>query len=135
MDLASQVRRKKMETKKNKNHKSRDPHSDLFDQSPEVKPLYGDTLVTCFARLHGIPIGILANNGVLFSESAQKGSQFIQLCNQSNIPLLFLQNITGFMVGKKAEQGGIIKHGALLINSVSNSQVPAITILIGASYG
>jgi len=101
----------------------------------EFKPFYGDTMVTCFARIHGIPIGILANNGVLFSETAQKGTQFIQLCNQSNTPLLFLQNITGFMVGKKVEQGGIIKHGSLLINAVSNSQVPAITIIIGASYG
>eukprot|EP00027_Filamoeba_sp_ATCC50430_P012275 CAMPEP_0168578114 /NCGR_PEP_ID=MMETSP0413-20121227/21157_1 /TAXON_ID=136452 /ORGANISM="Filamoeba nolandi, Strain NC-AS-23-1" /LENGTH=484 /DNA_ID=CAMNT_0008611933 /DNA_START=15 /DNA_END=1466 /DNA_ORIENTATION=- len=101
----------------------------------DFKPLYGQTLVTCFARIHGIPIGILANNGVLFSESAVKGAQFIHLCNQVNLPLLFLQNITGFMVGKKYEQGGIIKHGAQLINAVSNSGVPSITINIGASYG
>jgi acetyl-CoA carboxylase carboxyltransferase component len=80
-------------------------------------------------------VGILANNGILFSESANKGAQFIQLCNQSSVPLLFLQNITGFMVGKKYEQEGIIKNGAKLINAVSNSTVPAITIMTGASYG
>jgi acetyl-CoA carboxylase carboxyltransferase component len=101
----------------------------------EFKPLYGTTLVCGWARLHGYPVGILANNGILFSESAQKGAQFIQLCNQSNVPLLFLQNITGFMVGRKYEQEGIIKHGAKLINAVSNSTVPAITIMTGASYG
>jgi acetyl-CoA carboxylase carboxyltransferase component len=101
----------------------------------EFKPLYGSTLVCGWAHLHGFPIGILANNGVLLSESAQKGAQFIQLCNQSDTPLLFLQNITGFMVGKKVEQEGIIKHGAKLINAVSNSTVPAITIMTGASYG
>eukprot|EP01116_Phalansterium_solitarium_P017058 TRINITY_DN4115_c1_g1_i11.p1 TRINITY_DN4115_c1_g1~~TRINITY_DN4115_c1_g1_i11.p1 ORF type:complete len:551 (-),score=255.80 TRINITY_DN4115_c1_g1_i11:81-1733(-) len=101
----------------------------------EFKPLYGSTLVTCFARIHGFRVGILANNGVLFSEAANKGTQFIQLCNQANTPLIFLQNITGFMVGKKYEQQGIIKHGAQLINAVSNSGVPAITILVGSSYG
>ena len=101
----------------------------------EFKPLYGTTLICGWAHLHGFPVGILANNGVLFSESAQKGAQFIQLCNQSDVPLLFLQNITGFMVGKKFEQEGIIKHGAKLINAVSNSTVPAITIMTGASYG
>jgi acetyl-CoA carboxylase carboxyltransferase component len=101
----------------------------------EFKPLYGSTLVCGWARVHGYLVGILANNGILFSESANKGAQFIQLCNQSNIPLLFLQNITGFMVGKKYEQEGIIKNGAKLINAVSNSAVPAITIMIGASYG
>ena len=101
----------------------------------EFKPLYGASLVCGWAHLHGFPIGILANNGILFSESAQKGAQFIELCNQSDIPLVFLQNITGFMVGKKYEQEGIIKHGAKLINAVSNSTVPAITIMIGASYG
>jgi len=101
----------------------------------EFKPLYGSTLVCGWAHLHGYPIGILANNGVLLSESAQKGAQFIQLCNQADTPLLFLQNITGFMVGKKVEQEGIIKHGAKLINAVSNSTVPAITIMTGASYG
>jgi acyl-CoA carboxylase subunit beta len=101
----------------------------------EFKPLYGATLVCGWAHLHGFPIGILANNGILFSESAQKGAQFIELCNQSHVPLVFLQNITGFMVGKKYEQEGIIKHGAKLINAVSNSTVPAITIMTGASYG
>jgi len=101
----------------------------------EFKPLYGSTLVTCFAKIHGIPIGILANNGVLFSESANKGTQFIQLCNQSHTPLLYIHNITGFMVGKKYEQGGIIKHGSEMINAVSNSGVPAITIIVGSSYG
>ncbi|MGN6109944.1 MAG: acyl-CoA carboxylase subunit beta [Kofleriaceae bacterium] len=101
----------------------------------EFKPLFGSTLICGWAHLHGYPIGILANNGVLMSESAMKGAQFIQLCNQSDIPLLFLQNVTGFMVGKKVEQEGIIKHGAKLINAVSNSTVPAITIMTGASYG
>ena len=101
----------------------------------EFKPLYGPTLVCGWAHVHGFPVGILANNGILFSESAQKGAQFIQLCNQSDVPLLFLQNITGFMVGKKVEQEGIIKHGAKLINAVSNSTVHAITIMTGASYG
>ncbi|MGV3625085.1 MAG: carboxyl transferase domain-containing protein, partial [Archangium sp.] len=81
------------------------------------------------------PVGILANHGILFSESANKGAQFIQLCNQANVPLLFLQNITGFMVGRGYEEGGIIKNGAKLINAVSNSTVPAITIMMGASYG
>ena len=101
----------------------------------EFKPLYGGTLVCGWAHLHGFPIGILANNGILFSESANKGAQFIQLCNQIDVPLVFLQNITGFMVGTKYEQEGIIKNGAKLINAVSNSAVPAITIMIGASYG
>ncbi len=101
----------------------------------EFKSLYGSTLICGWAHMHGYPVGILANNGILFSESANKGAQFIQLCNQSNIPLLFLQNITGFMVGKKYEQEGIIKNGAKLINAVSNSTVPAITIMTGASYG
>lgn len=101
----------------------------------EFKPLYGSSLVCGWARIHGYPVGILANNGILFTESANKGAQFIQLCNQSNTPLIFLQNITGFMVGKKYEQEGIIKAGAKLINAVSNSTVPAITIMIGASFG
>ncbi len=101
----------------------------------EFKPLYGQTLVCGWAHLHGYPIGILANHGTLFSESANKGAQFIELCNQSDIPLLFLQNTTGFMVGTEYEQTGIIKNGAKLINAVSNSSVPAITIMTGASYG
>ena len=101
----------------------------------EFKPLYGNTLVCGWAHVHGFPVGILANHGILFSESANKGAQFIQLCNQSNVPILFLQNITGFMVGRSYEEGGIIKNGAKLINAVSNSTVPAITIMMGASYG
>ncbi|MBE2249558.1 MAG: acyl-CoA carboxylase subunit beta [Myxococcus sp.] len=101
----------------------------------EFKPRYGNTLVCGWAHLHGFPIGVLANHGILFSESANKGAQFIQLCNQTHVPLLFLQNITGFMVGSSYEQGGIIKNGAKLINAVSNSTVPAVTVMMGASYG
>jgi acetyl-CoA carboxylase carboxyltransferase component len=101
----------------------------------EFKPEYGQTLVTGFARVHGFPVGILGNNGVLMSESAGKGAQFIQLCNQQDIPLLFLQNITGFMVGRSYEEDGIIRNGAKLINAVSNSTVPAITVMVGGSYG
>ena len=101
----------------------------------EFKPLYGTTLVTGWAHLDGYPIGILANNGILFSEEAEKGAQFIQLCKRHDVPLLFLQNITGFMVGTRYEQGGIIKDGAKLINAVSNSTVPHLTLMIGASYG
>jgi acetyl-CoA carboxylase carboxyltransferase component len=101
----------------------------------EFKPDYGPTLACGFADIHGYRVGILANRGVLFSESANKGAQFIALCNQRDIPLVFLQNITGFMVGKDYEQGGIIKHGAKLVNAVSNSEVPAITLMMGASYG
>ena len=101
----------------------------------EFKPLYGTQLVTGWASLCGFPIGILANNGILFSEESQKGSQFIQLCNRTDTPLLFIQNITGFMVGTRYEQGGIIKDGAKLINSVSNSTVPHLTLMVGASYG
>ena len=101
----------------------------------EFKPTYGTTLVTGYAYVHGYPVGILANNGILFSESSEKGAQFIQLCNQTSTPILFLQNITGFMVGSRYEQGGIIKDGAKLINAVSNSSVPHLTMMIGASYG
>ena len=102
----------------------------------EFKPLYGSSLVTGWARLHGRQIGILANaQGVLFSEEAQKGTQFIQLANQIDVPLLFLHNTTGYMVGKEYEQGGIIKHGAQMINAVSNSTVPHLTVIMGASYG
>ncbi|GAB3988539.1 acyl-CoA carboxylase subunit beta [Nocardioides marmoraquaticus] len=102
----------------------------------EFKPLYGSSLVTGWARLHGHPIGILANaQGVLFSEEAQKATQFIQLANQVDTPLLFLHNTTGFMVGAEYEQGGIIKHGAQMINAVSNSSVPHLTVILGASYG
>ncbi len=101
----------------------------------EFKPLYGSTLVTGWARIHGFMVGILGNNGVLISEAAAKGAQFINLCNQQSIPLLFLQNITGFMVGRSYEEQGIIRNGAKLINAVSNSTVPAITVMIGGSYG
>jgi acetyl-CoA carboxylase carboxyltransferase component len=102
----------------------------------EFKPLYGTSLVTGWAELHGHPIGILANaQGVLFSEEAQKATQFIQLANQSDTPLLFLHNTTGYMVGKDYEQGGIIKHGAQMLNAVSNSTVPHLSVIMGASYG
>ncbi|MGX1808653.1 acyl-CoA carboxylase subunit beta [Nocardia sp. NPDC055321] len=102
----------------------------------EFKPLYGSSLVTGWAELHGYPVGILANaRGVLFSEEAQKAAQFIQLANQKNTPLLFLHNTTGYMVGKEYEENGIIKHGAMMINAVSNSKVPHISLLMGASYG
>lgn len=101
----------------------------------EFKPLYGSTLVTGFAHIWGYPVGIIANNGVLFSESAQKGAHFIELCEQREIPLLFLQNITGFMVGKKYENEGIAKHGAKMVMAVSNAHVPKFTVIIGGSYG
>ncbi|WP_425549473.1 acyl-CoA carboxylase subunit beta [Actinomadura miaoliensis] len=102
----------------------------------EFKPLYGASLVTGWARLHGYPVGILANaQGVLFSQEAQKAAQFIQLANQTDTPLLFLHNTTGYMVGKEYEQAGIIKHGALMINAVANSRVPHVSIVMGASYG
>ncbi|WP_027708666.1 carboxyl transferase domain-containing protein [Zooshikella ganghwensis] len=106
--------------------------SSVFD---EFKRLFGTTLVCGFARLWGYPIGILANNGVLFSESAQKGAHFIQLCCQRGIPLLFLQNITGFMVGRQYESEGIAKHGAKLVNAVACANVPKLTVIIGGSYG
>ncbi|MYT40110.1 acyl-CoA carboxylase subunit beta [Streptomyces sp. SID8356] len=100
------------------------------------KPLYGTSLVTGWARLHGYPVGILANaQGVLFSEESQKAAQFIQLANQRDIPLLFLHNTTGYMVGREYEQGGIIKHGAMMINAVANSRVPHLSVLMGSSYG
>ena len=101
----------------------------------EFKPEYGTTLVCAVAHIHGRPVGILANNGVLFSESAVKGAHFIELCNQRNIPLLFLQNIPGFMVGTEAERGGIAKHSAKLVYAMSTARVPRITVLIGGSYG
>jgi acyl-CoA carboxylase subunit beta len=105
----------------------------VFD---EFKPLYGESLVTGWAHLHGRQLGILANaRGVLFSEEAQKATQFIQLANQIDVPLLFLHNTTGFMVGKEYEQGGIIKHGAMMINAISNSAVPHLSVIMGASYG
>jgi 3-methylcrotonyl-CoA carboxylase beta subunit len=101
----------------------------------EFKARYGSTLVTGFAHLYGIPIGILANNGILFGESAQKGAHFIELCAQRGIPLLFLQNITGFMVGQKAENGGIAKDGAKLVTAVATARVPKVTVLLGGSFG
>ena len=101
----------------------------------EFKALYGKTLVTGFAHIWGMPVGILANNGVLFSESAQKAAHFIELCEQREIPLIFLQNITGFMVGKKYENEGIAKHGAKMVMAVSNARVPKFTVVIGGSYG
>ena len=104
----------------------------VFD---EFKPLYGSTLVTGFAHIHGFPVGILANNGILFSESSKKGAHFIELCCQRRIPLVFLQNITGFMVGQSAEAGGIAKDGAKLVTAVSTAAVPKFTVIIGGSYG
>ena len=101
----------------------------------EFKALYGSTLVCGFSRIMGYPVGILANNGVLFSESALKGSHFIELCCQRKIPLVFLQNITGFMVGRKYEAGGIAKDGAKMVTAVTNAQVPKFTVLIGGSFG
>ena len=101
----------------------------------EFKALYGTTLVTGFAHLHGFPVGILANNGILFSESALKGAHFIELCSQRGIPLLFLQNITGFMVGKKYENQGIAKDGAKMVTAVSCARVPKFTVILGGSFG
>jgi acetyl-CoA carboxylase carboxyltransferase component len=101
----------------------------------EFKPLYGSTLVTGWGALCGFAVGIVANNGILFSEESHKGAQFIQLCNRGDTPIVFMQNVTGFMVGTRYEQGGIIKDGAKLINAVSNSTVPHITLMVGASYG
>ncbi len=101
----------------------------------EFKTLYGATLVCGWASIHGYPIGILGNNGVLTPQAAEKGAHFIQLCNQADIPLLFLQNLTGFVVGRDFEHAGIIKKGSQLINAVTNSQVPHLTVIVGASYG
>jgi len=116
----------------------RDVIARIVDDSDfdEFKPLYGPSLVTGYAELHGYPIGILANHrGVLFSEEAEKAAQFIQLANQADTPLLFLQNTTGYMVGREFEQGGIIKDGAKMINAVTNSKVPHLTVQMAASYG
>ncbi|WP_411148518.1 carboxyl transferase domain-containing protein [Streptomyces sp. A30] len=101
----------------------------------EFKSEFGQTLVTGFARLQGHPVGIVANNGILFSESAQKGAHFIELCDQRGIPLLFLQNISGFMVGKDYEAGGIAKHGAKMVTAVACTRVPKLTVVVGGSYG
>jgi 3-methylcrotonyl-CoA carboxylase beta subunit len=109
----------------------------LVDNSEldEFKHLYGTTIVTGFARIWGYPIGIVANNGILFNESALKASHFIELCGQRGIPLLFLQNITGFMVGKKYEAGGIARDGAKMVTAVSTVNVPKFTVIVGGSYG
>lgn len=111
--------------------------SRLVDNSEfhEFKENYGKSLVTGFAKLYGNDVGIIANNGVLFSEAALKGAHFIELCSQRNIPLIFLQNITGFMVGKKYEAEGIAKNGAKLVTAVSTTHVPKLTLIFGASYG
>ena len=101
----------------------------------EFKALYGNTLICGFARIFGYPVGIVANNGILFSESAQKGAHFVELCAQRKIPLVFLQNITGFMVGKQYEAGGIAKHGAKMVTAVACAKVPKFTVLIGGSFG
>jgi 3-methylcrotonyl-CoA carboxylase beta subunit len=101
----------------------------------EFKPLYGETLVCGFARIMGMPVGILANNGILFSESALKGAHFVELCSARGIPLVFLQNITGFMVGKEYEAGGIAKDGAKMVMAVANANVPKFTVIVGGSFG
>ena len=101
----------------------------------EFKARYGTTLVTGFARIHGMPVGIIANNGVIFSPSAQKGAHFIELCEQRGIPILFLQNVTGFMVGRDAETGGIARNGAKMVQAVATANVPKITVVIGSSFG
>ena len=101
----------------------------------EFKARYGTTLVTAFAHIAGYPVGIVANNGILFSESALKGTHFIELCSQRGIPLVFLQNITGFMVGKKYEAGGIAKDGAKMVTAVACARVPKFTVIIGGSFG
>ncbi|SVD26932.1 uncharacterized protein METZ01_LOCUS379786, partial [marine metagenome] len=104
-------------------------------QFEEFKPLYGPSLVCGWSQIHGFPVGILGNNGALFSESAEKAAQFIQLCNQIHVPLVFLHNITGYIVGTDFEQGGITKNGSKMINAVANSTVPHISVIVGASYG
>jgi 3-methylcrotonyl-CoA carboxylase beta subunit len=101
----------------------------------EFKSRYGTTLVTGFAQLYGYPVGIVANNGILFGESAQKGAHFVELCAQRGIPLIFVQNITGFMVGRKYENGGIAKDGAKMVTAVATAQVPKLTMIIGGSFG
>ena len=101
----------------------------------EFKKEYGTTLITAFARIHGHRVGIIANNGVLFGESAMKGAHFIELCDQRRVPLVFLQNITGFMVGREYESGGIAKHGAKMVNAVATASVPKLTVVVGGSFG
>ena len=101
----------------------------------EFKPLFGPTIITGWAEVHGYPLGIVGNNGAIYPDSAQKAAHFIQLCNKTNTPIIFLQNVTGFLVGKEFERDGIVKKGSQMINAVSNSTVPHITIILGASYG
>ena len=101
----------------------------------EFKPLFGPTIICGFISIHGYPVGVLGNNGMLFPNASQKAAHFIQLCNKRNLPLVFLQNITGFMVGKDYEQDGSIKKGAQMLNAVSNSEVPHLTVIVGNSYG
>merc|ERR1719162_2895072 len=122
------------------NSKKIDPHqiiARLVDGSrfKEFKARYATTLVCGFAHIHGYPVGIVANNGILFGESAQKGAHFVQMCSQRRIPLLFLQNITGFMVGKAYETRGIAKDGSKMVNAVACASVPKITVIIGGSHG
>src|SRR6185312_14606305 len=120
-----------------KQYDVRDVIARLVDASEfdEFKQLYGATLVTGFARIHGMPVGILGNNGILYSESALKAAHFIELACQRRIPLLFLQNIVGFMVGRDYEAGGIAKDGANMVTAVACAQVPKITVIVGGSYG
>jgi 3-methylcrotonyl-CoA carboxylase beta subunit len=120
-----------------KQYDARELIARLVDASEfdEFKRLYGTTIVTGFARLHGMPVGILANNGILYSESALKAAHFIELCCQRRIPLLFLQNISGFMVGKDYEAGGIAKDGAKMVMAVACAQVPKLTLIVGGSFG
>jgi acetyl-CoA carboxylase carboxyltransferase component len=115
----------------------REIYARMFDGSrfEEFKALIGDKLVCGWAQIHGFPVGVIGNNGILFSEEAKKGAQFIQLCNRMSVPIVFMHNITGFMVGSAAEQGGIIRNGAKMINAVSNSEVPHFNLMVGASYG
>jgi 3-methylcrotonyl-CoA carboxylase beta subunit len=124
-------------TDRRKPHEVREVIARIVDGSEfdEFKRLYGPTLVTGFAHIWGYPVGILANNGILFSESAQKGTHFIELCAQRGIPLVFLQNITGFMVGRKYEAGGIAKDGAKMVTAVATAAVPKFTVIIGGSFG
>ncbi len=103
--------------------------------SRSSSPRYGPTLVCGFASIHGYPVGVIGNNGVIYPESAEKGAHFVQLCNQIDLPLVFLQNLTGFIVGRAYEQAGMIKKGSQLINAVTNSEVPHLTVIVGASYG
>ena len=126
-----------VETDARKPYDAREIIARIVDGSDfdEFKPLYGSTLVTGFARLHGFPVGVIANNGILFSESAKKGAHFIELCCQRKTPLIFLQNITGFMVGRAAEEGGIAKDGAKLVTAVATAGVPKFTVVVGGSYG